>query len=382
MSNKAPAQSMNTKTPARCPYFGRCGGCSFQDIPYPQQVKDKINLLRETLQISEIAVFTGPEFHYRQRMDFVFHPDGLGLREKGRWYQVVDIKHCVIANQELNQLMEEVRQFFQSVDTFDLRQKKGTFRYAVIRTPPADSSISIVLNPDSPQKEEARELIKEFAAKTTAQNILITYVPPNRDVSVAEDYEIIKGSDLLQEELLGHQFWYPIQGFFQNNHLLTEKLHLYCRELLEENKKTSHRVSLLDLYAGVGTFGLINADLFAQVIMVENHAPSLEAAKKNIEANRCQNVEPILHDAKYLNQIVLPQPLTVIADPPRSGIHPRALKYLNRIKPERILYISCNIKQLRSDLKLLSNYRVYRTALFDFFPHTPHIEAVLDLLPI
>lgn len=365
----------------KCPYFGRCGGCAFQDIPYPQQVEDKTRILAETLKTKEIEVFTGPPYHYRQRMDFVFHSGGLGLREKGRWYQIVDIEKCLIANQALNQLMTEIRDFFREVDVFDLRKKVGTFRYAVIRTPPSDSSISIVLNEASSRRQEAREIIKEFAARTTARNVLITYVPPNRDVSVSEEYEIIKGTDFLREELLGQTFEYPIQGFFQNNHLLTEKLQRYCRELLLE-KNQSSPAYLLDLYAGVGTFGLLNADLFRKVILVENHPPSLEAARRNIAANNHGNIEPLLHDAKYLKNILLPQPLVVIADPPRSGVHPRALKYLNRIKPQRILYVSCNIRQLRTDLALLDNFRVQRVALFDFFPHTPHIEAVVELLPI
>jgi tRNA (uracil-5-)-methyltransferase len=373
---------MDKQGEARCPYFGRCGGCAFQDIPYLQQVEDKTRILAETLKIKEIEVFTGPAYHYRQRMDFVFHAGGLGLREKGRWYQIVDIENCVIANHSLNQLMSEVRDFFQEVDVFDVRKKVGTFRYAVIRTPPADSSISIVLNQDSPRRQEARELIKEFAARTSAHNVLITYVPPNRDVSISEEYEVIKGSDHLREELLGQTFLYPIQGFFQNNHLLTEKLQLYCQQLLAEEKENYKKAFLLDLYAGVGTFGLINANLFKKVILVENHPPSLEAARRNIAANHHRNIEPLLHDAKYLKNILLPQPLIVIADPPRSGVHPRALKYLNRIRPQRILYVSCNIRQLRTDLSLLSNFRVNRVALFDFFPHTPHIEAVVELLLI
>ncbi len=373
---------MNDKKEAKCPYFGLCGGCSLQDIPYSAQVENKKNILAKTIQKDDISTFTGPEYYYRQRMDFVFHPGGLGLRQKGRWYRVVDIEHCLIANEKLNQLLTEVREFFQGVDVFDLQQKEGAFRFAVIRTPPTDSSISIVVNKESPRLKEASEKIKEFATTTAANNVMITYVPPNRDVSVSEEFEVIKGSPLLREELLGYSFWYPVQGFFQNNHVLTEKLQLYCQEILQEKKEENQEAHLLDLYAGVGTFGIINAHLFKKVFLIENHFPSHEAAQMNMVDNKCQNIEDILHDAKNLNQIILPQPLVVIADPPRSGIHPRTLKYLNRIRPQQIIYISCNVKQLRIDLQLLSNYRVKRSALFDFFPHTPHMEAVLELVPI
>ncbi len=362
-----------------CPYFRRCGGCLYQHVDYPEQLRKKEQTLRAATGFSPVEVFAGEPYFYRSRMDFIFHPEGLGLRERRRWWRIIDIESCVIANAALNKLAAEVLDFFRPVDAFDVRQKNGTFRFAVIRTPPADSSISIVLNKASDNLEAALEKIREFAARTTAKNVVATLVPPERDVSVSDEFSVVKGSPFLEEELLGKKFRYPVQGFFQNNHAMTEKLHRYARAILEE--ASGRQTYLLDLYAGVGTFGLLNADLFREVYLLENYPPAIEAAQLNASQLGVKNASTIQEDAKNIHKLGPISPLVVVADPPRSGLHPRVLKYLNAAKPKMILYISCNIGQLERDLKALNQFRVGRVALFDFFPHTPHLEALVELRP-
>ncbi len=360
-----------------CPYFRRCGGCLYQHLDYQDQLQKKAEELRRATGSQNIEIYSGEPYFYRTRMDFIFHSNGLGLRERHRWWRIVDVEQCVIANSSINQLVREVRDYFQNVDAFDVRLKRGTFRFAVMRTPPGDSAISFVLNKVSSNLPLSLEQIADFSKKTSAQNIIVTFVPPNRDVSVSDDFQVIKGEPYLKEELLGLKFLYPVQGFFQNNHQMTESLHRYCRSILE--KYAGRRTSLLDLYAGVGTFGLLNADLFREVFLFENYEPAIEAAKKNITSFGLKNVSPILEDAKNIHKLTLPSPLIVVADPPRTGLHPRVLKYLNNIRPKAILYISCNVERLRHDLQALPIYRLKRAALFDFFPQTPHLEAVVEL---
>src|SRR3989338_5759677 len=97
---------------ALCPYFGKCGGCSSQHIPYEQQLDNKLDFLRKQLSFENVRVFSKNPYHYRNRIDFVFHPSGLGLREKGKWDKYVDVQHCAIANEKVNNLLEEARSFF------------------------------------------------------------------------------------------------------------------------------------------------------------------------------------------------------------------------------------------------------------------------------
>jgi 23S rRNA (uracil-5-)-methyltransferase RumA len=362
-----------------CPYFKKCGGCAFQDIDYEAQLDNKRDKLAQALQFEDIPVYSGSDYHYRQRMDMVFHPGGLGFREKGSWRRIVDVEECVISNKELNSLIEEIREFFRGVDAFDNRTHTGTYRFAVMRTPPADSAVSIVLNKDSDRLDEARTKVKEYAVRTSAKNVLMTYISHDSGASISDEYEVVKGSDMLEESYLGFIFKYHIQGFFQNNHEMAEVLHKYCNDLMKSyQRKGAH---LLDLYGGVGTFGIINAGLFKDVTILENYEPAIQACEGNIRENGLSNVKSILMDAKHLKILELPEPLYAILDPPRSGMNPRTLKRLNEIKPELIVFISCNVKLLRRELPYLSNYKIKSAALFDLFPQTPHQEAVIELLP-
>ncbi|MEO0086629.1 MAG: 23S rRNA (uracil(1939)-C(5))-methyltransferase RlmD [candidate division WOR-3 bacterium] len=362
-----------------CPYFNKCGGCDFQDLSYEEQLKRKIDLVKKYLNTEINEVFPSQPFNYRNRMDFAFFKNGIGLREKGKWYKFVDIEYCLIAKEKINTLLKEVREFFHDVDSFDIKKHIGTFRYAVIRSV-LTSTISIILNQKSEKKEEAVNLIKNFAFVTSADNLLVCEIPPNTDVSVSEHYYVIKGTDLLYTKVKEKEFYFHSQGFFQVNDELTEKLHHYVSKILE-NYPTNDGY-LLDFYGGVGVFGIINNEKFKQVTVLDNHSLSINLVKRNCELNHIKNVLPLLLEDKNLKDIRFPKPLFVIADPPRAGIHPKALKYLNKIKPELIIYISCNPLQLARDLKKLTNYQIKSLALFDFFPQTKNIELVCELLPI
>jgi 23S rRNA (uracil1939-C5)-methyltransferase len=362
-----------------CPYFKKCGGCAFQDVDYKIQLENKRMNLSQALRFDEIAIFSGNDYSYRQRMDMVFHPDGLGFREKGSWRRIVDVEKCVISNEELNTLIREIREFFHGVDAFDNRTHGGTFRYAMMRTPPSDSAVSIVLNEDSENLSEAQKKVRKYSEKTIARNVLMTHVSHDSGASISDEYDVIKGSDMLSETYLGHSFSYHVQGFFQNNHHMAEKLHVYCHDLLKSYP--TRDAHLLDLYGGVGTFGIINAGLFKNVTILENYEPAIQACEGNVKKNKLSNVKSILMDAKHLKILELPERLYAILDPPRSGMNPRTLKRLNEIKPELIVFISCNVKLLRRELPYLSNFKIKSAALFDLFPQTPHQEAVIELVP-
>ncbi len=360
-----------------CPYFGRCGGCSGQHIDYAVQLENKRKRLAQALGCDDIRVFSGEPYCYRNRMDFVFHPKGIGLREKERWQRVVDVEHCAIAEDGVNRLLAEVRAFFKSPDSFDPRRHTGTFRYVVIRTGHGCSSLSFVLNSDSKRLAEAAEQVERFAKSASADTVVTVYVPAESDVSVSDESVVVKGDGMLTARYLGKTFTYSSQGFFQNNHAMAEKMQSYCNELLSKHDTT--KAHLLDLYAGVGTFGIINAGLFRSVTMIESFQGCVDAAKQNIAENGVTNASAVRLDAKQLGRLKLQRPLFVITDPPRSGMEPRTLLALNGLRPERIIYISCNVKRLAIDIKRFPGREIKSAALFDLFPQTNHIEAVVEL---
>ncbi len=360
-----------------CPYFGKCGGCSAQHIDYNLQVENKKRQLARIVGTEDIRVITGPEYGYRTRMDFIFHGHGVGFRQKGSWKRIIDIKQCPIADEKINVLLREVREHFADADFFDIKKQSGTIKYAVIRTPPEDSSVSFVLSKDSARVAEAATKIEAFAKVTSAANVIVTYVGKKSDLSTSTEYFVVKGSDEIRETLCAKEFTYTVQGFFQNNHIMAEKMQEYVHGLLSRHDtKDAH---LLDLYGGVGTFGIINADLFKSVTIVESNTFSIANAKKNIERNGVRNADAVVLDAAKLRRLILPAPLFVIADPPRSGMDTRAIDALNDMKPNVIVYISCNPRQLARELPKFREYTVTSAALFDLFPQTPHGEAVVEL---
>jgi len=307
-------------------------------------------------------------------MDFIFHPRGLGFRKKGDWRSIVDVPTCPISNPAINALLAELRNAFTDVDAFDPKRHTGTFRYAVIRAPPGDSSVSFVLNADSMKLGEAIDRIKAYAQVSTANNIVVTRVPAQTDVSIAEDFFVVKGKDKLEESFLGKKFHYGVQGFFQNNHTMAESMQRYVRDVLTSYANPS--THLFDLYGGVGTFGIVNADQFKRVTIVEGYAPAITCADENVRLNGITNgMAQVLDDSKF-KRLEFPMDSVVVTDPPRSGMHPKAIEALNAALPKVIVYISCNIEQLARDVPKFSKYIVKSAALFDLFPHTPHCEGV------
>ncbi len=425
----------------KCPYFGKCNGCTAQHIDYEIQLENKRKALARAVKFEDagVGVFSGSEFGYRNRLDFFFHDSGLGLRNKNNPSSIVDIEECVIANKRINEMLSELRNFFKNANSFDLKKRKGVFRQAIIRAPENDSAICFILNNEDPGIEPAVQKIKEFAESTTSNNVLVLYVDSESENNFSEEFEVVKGSEIISENYLGKTFCFSAQGFFQNNHEMAERMHEYCNELLKNdlfsifempdmpkqgaaspdgvlrvatlasrslrsatsprdaqesipesistlrmlNKYSEHNTKdahLLDLYAGVGTFGIINSDLFKSTTIVESVKPAIECASKNIRENNIKNANAIALDAKQLRRITLQKPLFVITDPPRSGMDEKTIKTLKSLKPEVIIYISCNVQQLAKDIPKFRNYKVKSAALFDLFPQTPHSEAVVEMV--
>lgn len=365
----------------KCKFFGKCGGCSNQHISYDIQLDNKLRNLASFTKypIESIKVVSGDDFFYRNRMDFVFSSAGIGFREKGVWHKVIDIDECVISNKRLNELLGEVRDFFSpsKSDFFDLKSQIGLFRYAVIRTPSIGSSVTIVLNDDSPDKSRGKELVEKFSQICSADNVLVGYNPKECDVSTTSNYEVLKGSDFLMEDINGSKLKFHSQSFFQNNTEMARSLVSVVREIF---KKQGDNQFLLDLYGGVGTFGVCLADLFREVTVVECVKPAIDCALDNAKLNDVTNLKGFVLDAKQINRLSFKSPLKIIVDPPRSGMSPKAIERVRAIKAESIVYVSCNARQLQRELSKFKEYEVKSVTLVDLFPQTNHFEAVVELV--
>ncbi|RLE41485.1 23S rRNA (uracil(1939)-C(5))-methyltransferase RlmD [Candidatus Woesearchaeota archaeon] len=371
-----------------CEYFGRCGGCSTQHLPYKAQLENKkrfvLHLLQRVLdKVAEPKIYSGPEYHYRNRMDFVFCNKGLGLRKRRKFDKIIPIKHCKISSERINELLKEVWDWYEAnkstIEPFQHRKALGTLKYAVIRaTLSGDSSISFIMNEASSHLREHVELVKEFASKTTANNVIVGYVPRRSDLSIAKECFPVKGRLELEECLQGKRFLFHSQAFFQTNSHMASELVGYCYQVM--NGYPTTQATLVDLFGGVGSFGICLGELFKEVLIIDNASESIECAAKNLSTNNIKG-NAIAADASVLGKLNLSPPLYMIVDPPRSGMHRKVIARVIETKPDVLLYVSCNPKQLAKELPSFSKYYTIKSlAIFDMFPHTPHVEVVVELL--
>ncbi|MBI2151600.1 class I SAM-dependent RNA methyltransferase [Candidatus Woesearchaeota archaeon] len=367
-----------------CSYFNDCAGCAFQQVDYSSQLerKRKILALAVNLNIDKVKVHSANSYYYRNRLEFLLGTKGFGLRNKDG--KVIPIDKCVIAEKKINDNLTEVNKFFENVifQSISIAEALKTFHGLVLRTTSQGfSSLSIVIKSGAPKQEWAIEKIKEFSLHSSCENVLLT-LTDNEELYSA-DYLVLKGQDYLEEPFLDKKIQFPIQGFFQNNTKMAEEIQKYIRKLISDHSSNSNNstknTQLLDLYSGVGCFGIINANLFQKVTFIESFAPAIDYAKRNMELNAVKNGEAYAFEAKKMRRLKFLNDIYVITDPPRIGMEMETINILKSLKPKIIIYVSCNIEQLKKDLLKFKNYTLKSAALFDFFPQTKHIEAVVGL---
>ena len=283
-------------------------------------------------------------------------------------------------------MLKEVEGWFDSymphLEPFHSKKRTGCLKYATIRASEfaESSTITFVLNEDSPSLGAHIDAIREFSGKTSCENICAASVPKNLDTSVSHDAFAVKGTLEMRERILGSQLSFSSQGFFQNNSAMAGKMVGYCREILKSHQ-TKNSI-LIDLYGGAGTFGVCLGDLFEKTIIVDNEGPNVEWAKSNLKQNGIKG-EAIAADSAILGKLPLPgnKETFIIVDPPRSGMSPKVIKHILSLNPAGFLYVSCNPIQMAKELRLFrKNYDIVSTAVFDMFPQTVHIEAIVELV--
>lgn len=341
-----------------------------------EKASNALNIAEE-----DIRVYLGKEENYRNRMDFTFYSEGLGLRAPGKWYEIVPQTYSPLASKRINELLVEIPEKIcdkEDFIAFDVRKKTGLFKYGVIRNTSLTESVTFIVNENSEFLEKGVSLIKEIAPSLSAENVLIGYVPHNSGVSIADNLEVVKGDEYLTEEVLGKRFKFHSQGFFQVNIEMTSKIIGHAASIVGNDTGVC-----LDLYGGVGLFGISLCENFNEVCLIESHAPSVKLAEENARLNDVKNFSSYVLDAKDLGTLMEgKKDITVLLDPPRGGMHKKALKNTLNLNARRILYISCNPNNLIMEIPHFreAGYKPTSCALFDMFPSTKHAEMVVDFV--
>lgn len=393
----------------RCEHHASCGGCSFQECSYAEQLVQKHRHVSEALRdvpmpagvVVEPVLGCGEPWAYRNKMEFSFgsrrwvehdEPEGaesgfaLGLHAPGRFDKVLHLAECRIVFAEGEALLKSAGRLAreQGLSPWDVRAHTGFLRHLVVRhgVNTGEVMANVVTSSESP------ELFGPFAEALLAAHPELTTLVQTLNTGVAsvaygERELVIHGPGYIEEELLGLRFRISARSFFQVNTRQAE--HLF--ELVRSEAAPTGEEVIYDLYSGAGTIGLLLAPKAREVHAFEEVPEAVEDARRNAELNGVENIHFYQGDVlTALDDAIgeapsLPRPDVVVVDPPRAGLHPKVPGKLLELGAQRLVYVSCNIHNGASDIATLvaGGYAVQRVVPVDLFPHTPHVECVVTL---
>lgn len=384
-----------------CPHAADCGGCSYQTLPYEEQLKLKESQVKALLDgvISEEYEYEGIKGSplttgYRNKMEFSFGdevkdgPLALGMHRRGSFYDIVTVDHCQLVHPDCCLILRATLDYFKERDTRFLKKMahQGYLRHLLVRRGVKTGEILVDLVTTTQtegcwsggQTEEElllgwRDRLLALPISGNFAGILHTKNDSLADVVKSDETELLYGQDYFYEELLGLKFRITPFSFFQTNSLGAEALYQTAREFIGN---TDGR-RIFDLYSGTGTIAQILAPVAKHVTGVEIVEEAVEAARENAAGNGLTNCDFIAGDVLKVLDTLTEQPDLIVLDPPRDGIHPKALPKIIGYGVERMVYISCKPTSLARDLVVLQagGYRVEKVRLVDMFPGTSHCEC-------
>jgi 23S rRNA (uracil1939-C5)-methyltransferase len=391
------------RQPAACQHFGNCGGCKWQHLDYQQQLYFKREHVIESIE--HIAgVKTGlvhptlPSpliFGYRNKMEFSFtgnrwlvpeelsDPDikkefGLGLHIPGSFDRVIHIQKCWLQDNTMNIILNFCQDYFKKsgLSIFHLKTHEGLLRFLVLRK--SFASNNYMVNIVTFQK--ATELSGDFSKKLTKKFASVTSVintvnPKFAQIAFGEEEYLLYGQRSLLEKIDNYEFEISANSFFQTNPMQAENLY----KIVQKYVGTTNNM-IWDLYTGTGIIALFLAQQSKNVIGFEIVSGAVKDAYENCRKNGITNCRFVEGDIRKNLAGFHDHPDVIVCDPPRSGMHPEVIEMMIKIRPPKIVYVSCNPTTMARDIKpLLHYYNLKEIQPVDMFPHTYHIESVAKL---
>ena len=401
-------KASDTRKESFCEHFGICGGCKWQILPYPEQLKYKQNEVENNLrrigkvELPEISPILGSAktTFYRNKLEFTFSNrrwrtfeemnaakefdtmNAVGFHIPGMFDKVLDINKCWLQDDIQNQIRNEIRSYAlrNNLTFFDLRVQEGFLRTMMVRTT-STGELMIILVFFHEDKTEREKLLQHIADKFPEITSLL-YVINSKANDTITDQEVLtfKGNDCIYEKMEDLRFKIGPKSFYQTNSDQAYELYKITRNFAE---LTGDEL-VYDLYTGTGTIANFVSKNARKVIGIEYVPEAIEDAKENSALNRIENTLFFAGDMKnVLNAEFIRthgKPDVIITDPPRAGMHEDVVKAILAAEPERIVYVSCNAATQARDLSLLDEkYRVTAVQPVDMFPHTHHVENVVRL---
>ena len=377
-----------------CPHYGICGGCEFQTLPYEEQLKMKEAQVRALLEpvcpeIPFEGIVPSPvHSEYRNKMEFSFGdaykggPLSLGMHKRGSFYDIVEVDQCKIVDEDFRAVLTTTLEHFREagVPFFQKMRHEGYLRHLLVRKAVKTQQILVDLVTSTQMEVDLQPWVDKLLAlplKGSFAGILHTKNDSLADVVQDQGTDILYGQDFFYEELLGLRFKISPFSFFQTNSLGAEVLYSKAREYIGDTKDQV----VFDLYSGTGTIAQILAPVAKKVVGVEIIEEAVESAKVNAGLNGLTNCEFLAGDVLKVLDTIEEKPDFIVLDPPRDGIHPKALDKIIDYGVDRMIYISCKPTSLARDLVVLQErgYQVDRCCCVDMFPNTGNVETVAIL---
>ena len=397
------------ETEEPCPHFGMCGGCTYQTVPYEKQLDMKLTQVKKLISdaigtekesgYEFIGIHGSPKkSEYRNKMEFSFgdeYKDGplaIGMHKRGSFYDLVTVSDCQIVDEDFRTILKATLDYFSknNIPYFHRATHKGYLRHLLVRkaTKTGEIIVDLVTSTQTEGFNE-EELLAGFRyALLTRQydgrfkGVLHTKNDSVADVVKNEGTEVLYGDSYFYEELLGLKFKITPFSFFQTNSLGAEVLYETAREfILGDDKDSLNGKTVYDLYSGTGTIAQLMAPVCKEVVGVEIVEEAVCAAKENAALNGLDNCKFIAGDVLKVLDEIEEKPDYIILDPPRDGIHPKAIGRIIDYDVENMVYISCKPTSLARDLQIFMarGYRVEKICCVDMFPNTYHVETVVLL---
>ena len=387
--------ALETREPV-CSIFPACGGCMYQTMDYQAQVKMKAEQIQSIMDAAVDGysyTFEGvkespKEFAYRNKMEFSFgdeYKDGplsLGLHKKGSTYDVLTASDCKLVHEDMTQILSCVLDYFKErgVSYYKKMQHIGYLRHLLLRRGDTTGEILVNLVTTTQEEHDLAPLVEKLLALPVEGKIVgILHILNDSlsDVVQSDETKILYGQDYFYEKIMGLEFKITPFSFFQPNSRGAEVLYSTVREYIGD----IHDMTVYDLFSGTGTIAQVLAPVAKQVIGVEIIEEAVEAAKENAERNGLHNCRFIAGDVFKVLDEIEEKPDVIVLDPPRDGIHPKALPKILDYGVENIVYISCKATSLARDLEMIQarGYRVVKCTAVDQFCQTVHVETVVML---
>lgn len=377
-----------------CPNESTCGGCSYQKMGYESELLLKYNMIKDLfkehdIDFKDIRINQSPKIKaYRNKMEYTFGDSvkggilELGLHKKDRFYEIQDTTECNIVDLDFEIIRKRMLSYAREKGWTFYHKKthQGFLRNLVIKKALNNNEILVNLvttsdeNFDDVRKKLFVHHLLEANTNGTIKSVIHTVNNSLSDAIVVEEKHLLFGRDYIEETLLGLTFRIGAFSFFQPNVYTAERLYQKAFEMAEIGKKSR----VLDLYSGTGTITQIMALNAQKASGIEIVEEAVEKAKENVALNQLDNCKFICGDVLKKIDEIEEEFDVVVMDPPREGIHPKAIKKILELNPEKFLYISCNPKTQVRDIKILleSGYKLEKYEIYDQFPRTRHVETI------